>query len=82
MLIVPFGYLSVLISILCMNGEVRSMVSSQLPGKTLKLLLDTVEEFLLFHKQIDCGSQTDNGDGDLDIGFIRRLQVVVNDLKS
>lgn len=78
MLIVPFGYLSVLLCILCMNENIQSTVSAQLPGRSLKLLLDTVEEFLLYHKQIDCGTHTDD---DLGIGFIGRLQGVVDKLK-
>ena len=75
-----FGYLSVFISYLCVDESTRDKVSSSLRGRTFKQLLDSVEEFMHYHTQVDDVSQ-----GGLDIddktNFLRRLRSVINDLK-
>lgn len=76
-----FGYLSVLLSYLCVNQEVRLRVSSRLQGRTLKQLLDAVDEFLHYHRQIDEDIYQDDGEMDVRAGFIDRLQRMVNELK-
>lgn len=76
------GYLSVLISYLCINEAVRLRVSSHLQGGTLKSLLDAVEEFLRYHQQIDEEIHSKDEDVDIKAGFIRRLQEVVDDLRT
>lgn len=77
-----FGYLSVLISHLCINNAVRLRVSSQLHGQTLKPLVDAVEEFLHYHKQIDEESHLDDENKEGKEGFVRRLQEIVGDLRA
>lgn len=76
-----FGYLSVLISYLCIDEMTRDKVSSSLQGKTLKQLLDSVEEFMHYHTQVD-----DVPQGGLDFddktNFLHRLHSVINDLKT
>lgn len=76
-----FGYLSVLLSYLCVNKEVRLRVSSRLQGRTLRQLLDAVDEFLHYHRQIDEEIYQDDGEMDVRAGFIDRLQRMVNELK-
>ncbi|MCJ1471212.1 hypothetical protein MMC07_009860 [Pseudocyphellaria aurata] len=78
---VAFGYLSVLLSYLCVNQEVRLRVSSRLRGRTLGQLLDAVDEFLHYHRQIDEEIYQDDGEMDVKAGFIDRLQRMVNELK-
>ena len=49
---VGFGYISVLLGYLSLSAVIRDWVSLQLEGGTLQLLLDSVEEFLLYHRQV------------------------------
>ena len=74
--------MSVLLSYLCINGTVKSQVSARLEGGTLKELLDAVEEFLHYHRQIDDGSQREEGGGDRRANFVNRLQSTVDGLRS
>lgn len=77
-----FGYLSVLISYLCINNAVRQRVSSHLQGQTLKPLVDAVEEFLHYHEQIDEETHLNDENKEGKEGFIRRLQEIVGDLRA
>lgn len=56
-------------------------MSSRLQGRTLKQLLDAVDEFLHYHRQIDEEIYQDDGEMDVRAGFIDRLQRMVNELK-
>lgn len=78
---VAFGYLSVLLSYLCLNKTVRFMVSSQLQGGSLKQLLDAVQEFLHYHREIDAAIHQDEEGFDVKAGFIDRLQRLIDGLK-
>lgn len=52
-----------------------------LQGKTLKQLLDSVEEFMHYHTQVD-----ENPQGGLNVvdktNFLHRLHSVINDLRT
>lgn len=78
---VAFGYLSVLLSYLCLNKTVRFMVSSQLQGGSLKKLLDAVQEFLHYHREIDANIHQDEEGVDVQADFIDRLQRLIDGLK-
>lgn len=78
---VAFGYLSVLLSYLCLNKTVRFMVSSQLQGGSLKQLLDAVQEFLHYHREIDANIHQDKEGVDVQADFIDRLQRLIDGLK-
>lgn len=60
---------------------IRDKVSMSLQGKTLKQLLDSVEEFLHYHMQVD-----ENPPGGLNIddntNFLNRLHSIIHDLKT
>lgn len=79
---VAFGYLSVLLSNLCINGVIREQVRSRLQGGTLKQLLDAVEEFLHYHRQVDDQFCDVGEEIDVKVGFVGRLQSVVDRLKQ
>ncbi|SLM39046.1 Wings apart-like protein [Lasallia pustulata] len=79
---VAFGYLSVLLSNLCIDGIIRAQVRSRLRGGTLKQLLDAVEEFLHYHKQVDDQICQAGEETDAKAGFVGRLQSVVDRLKQ
>lgn len=78
---VAFGYLSVLLSYLCLNKTVRFMVISQLQGGSLKQLLDAVQEFLHYHREIDADIHQDEEGVDVKADFIDRLQRLIDELK-
>ncbi|KAL8739275.1 MAG: hypothetical protein Q9181_000005 [Wetmoreana brouardii] len=78
---VAFGYLSVLLSYLCVEEEARIMVMNRLEGKNLQPLLDAVEEFLQYHRQIDEELGQTEGELDLKAGFVSRLEGVVGMMK-
>lgn len=56
-------------------------MGSRFQGQTLKPLLDAVEEFLHYHRQIDEETQLKDEDFSVKADFIRRLQEVVDDLR-
>lgn len=76
------GYLSVLLGFLCLNMKVRAWVSARLQGGTLKQLVDALEEFLQYYRQI--GQEVHQGElvEESKSGFVSRLQGLVQDLKG
>lgn len=56
-------------------------VSSRFQGRTLKPLLDAVEEFLHYHRQIDKEMFLKEDNFIVKAEFIHRLQEVVDDLR-
>ncbi|KAL8798140.1 MAG: hypothetical protein Q9182_006919 [Xanthomendoza sp. 2 TL-2023] len=79
---VAFGYLSVLLSYLCVEDHARRMVEHELPGGKLQSLLDTVEEFLHYHRQIDEDMEVDDGEIGVKASFIGRLERTVSILRQ
>ena len=51
-------------------------------GPTLDVLLDAVEEFLQYHRQIDDGTQQEDEVTDRRANFVSRLQGLVDELRS
>ncbi|KAL8702568.1 MAG: hypothetical protein Q9201_004265 [Fulgogasparrea decipioides] len=78
---VAFGYLSVLLSYLCIEEEARLKVMNRLKGKNLQPLLDAVEEFLQYHRQIDEELGQSEGEVDLKASFVSRLEGVMGIMK-
>lgn len=77
-----FGYLSVLLSFLCVEEHARTKVARRLPGGTLQALLDTVVEFLQYNRQIDNEMEQDDGSMSLKASFISRLESTVLGLRQ
>lgn len=76
------GYLAMLLGILCLNSAVKAQVSARLPGGNLKQLVDAVEEFMQYHKQIDEQGHRVDGEEDAKAGTVGRLQGLVDDLRA
>ena len=76
-----FGYLSVLLSLLSLCQVIKERVCSQLQGGTLEQLLDAVNEFIKYHRQVEDEIYQVDRDVDLRAGFIDRLQMVVERLQ-
>lgn len=75
---VAFGYLSVLISYLCITERVLTHVRSKLTGGTIQPLLAAVGEFLHYHQKIDEELYRNGGEIDLKASFTTRLQGIVD----
>ena len=71
-----------LLSNLCIDRVIREQVRSRLQGGTLKQLLDAVEEFLHYHRQVDDQICYVGEETDVKAGFVGRLQSVVDRLKQ
>lgn len=78
---VAFGYLSVLLSHLSLSPMIKERVCSQLQGGTLEQLLDAVNEFIKYHRQVEDEIYQVDRDVDLKAGFTNRLQTVVERLQ-
>ena len=87
---VAFGYLSVLLSTLCIDPDIREHVRTQLTGRNLNQLLQAVEEFLCHFKKVE---QEQQGRMDVDMedatdgvkaasGFTERFQKIVEGLRN
>ena len=71
-----------LLSYLCVERHARQRVASQLPGGSLQALLDTVAEFLQYHRQIDEDMDQEVREMNLKASFISRLESTVIELRQ
>ncbi|MCJ1354373.1 MAG: hypothetical protein MMC33_004361 [Icmadophila ericetorum] len=79
---VALGYLSVLLSYLSLNRLIKERMCLQLQGGTLKQLLDAVDEFLRYNRQIANDANCSDPDAEFKAGFTSRLQDVLDQLKQ
>lgn len=79
---VAFGYLSVLLSTLCLDDEVRTQVRSQLRGNNLRRLLNVVEEFLHYYRKVEEELTDPVLEEDAMSGFTSRLQSIVDRIRE
>ena len=80
---VALGYLSVLLSYLCLDEGVRQQICMLLPGQRIRPMINMALEFLQYHKEVDAQLHTDAaGDGAVyaQDGFTERLQSVIESL--
>jgi hypothetical protein len=78
---VTFGYLSILLSTLCLDSEIRLHLSNSLNGTGLTSVLAAVDEFVQYHRKVDeqlheCHI-SENPLGE----FTSRLQDIVNQVR-
>ena len=76
------GWVSVLLSWLCLDPGIKARVSGRLPGNSLKQLLDAVEEFLRYHRRVDQVILQGDGEDDAKANIVGRLQSHVDDLRK
>lgn len=79
---VPFWYLSVLLSSLCINSYVRAQVREKLQGQTLEPLLEAVEEFLVYHQKVDDQLHRGEGEEEGRPSFVRRVEDLISQLRD
>ena len=77
---VAVGYLSVLLSNLCLDNSLKPHICSKMPGQTLQPIKDAAIEFLEYHRQVDSQlSDVDQRGGSQDV-FTERLQKMIERL--
>ncbi|KLJ13355.1 hypothetical protein EMPG_11693 [Blastomyces silverae] len=80
---VAFGYLSVLLSTVCLNDEARLHLRNSLHGRSIDRVLATVEEFLHYHRKVEKELQAGGGGEHESVsGFTCRLQSIVDRIKQ
>lgn len=79
---VAFGYLSVLLSTLCLNDEARTHLRNSFPEKNLDKLLATVDEFLCHYRKVEKELYNSDNQDDPMAEFTSRLQGIVTRIKD
>ncbi|PGG99881.1 hypothetical protein GX51_06092 [Blastomyces parvus] len=79
---VAFGYLSVLLSTVCLNDEARLHLRTSVHGRGIDRVLATVEEFLHYHRKVERELQAGGGEHESVSGFTSRLQSIVDRIKQ
>ncbi|TQB69159.1 hypothetical protein MPDQ_002207 [Monascus purpureus] len=74
---VAVGYLSILLTILCLETDVRYNVRRALNGKGLPTILSTVDEFLVYHQKVDQDSPSLERRGETMATFMIRLRDII-----
>ncbi|KAL2013445.1 hypothetical protein VTN00DRAFT_970 [Thermoascus crustaceus] len=74
---VAFGYLSILLSMLCLDPDARSHIRNSLNGDGLSLVLTTVEEFIHYHQKVEEERDQSTAEDPI-VEFTSRLQGIVN----
>lgn len=77
---VAFGYLSVLLSNLCLRDDMRPQIGSRMPGQTIQPILGAALEFLQYHQQVDSQMSDTNHNGSSRDGFTEKLQEMIKRL--
>lgn len=75
---VAFGWLAVLLGTFCQESSISRQVKKQLSSGRLDLLVDAIEEFIDYNKEVDRREQTNN---DVWVAFTNRLQTIVETLR-
>lgn len=79
---VAFGYLSVLLSTLCLNDEARSHLRRSFPEQNLDKLLATVDEFIHHYQKVEEELSHSDVRDDPMAEFTSRLQGIVSRIRD
>ncbi|KAI9790377.1 MAG: hypothetical protein M1816_005195 [Peltula sp. TS41687] len=78
---VAFGYLSVLLSSLCLRDDMRPPICSRMPGQTIQPILGAAIEFLDYHQLVDSQmSESDRAGAGAQDGFTVKLREMIERL--
>jgi hypothetical protein len=77
---VALGYLSVLLGYLCLSDSIRDRFVLVHPKKNIQPLLDSINEFIAFHRKV-AEAQGDEG-GKQESGSLTRLQDLADQLAT
>ncbi|KAK4164872.1 wings apart-like protein 1 [Cladorrhinum sp. PSN259] len=79
---VALGYLAVLLGYLCLNDSIRDRFISVHPKKSLRPLLDSINEFIILHHKAAEVQGDDGSKGSSDSAAIARLESLANQLEA
>jgi hypothetical protein len=77
---VALGYLSVLLGYLCLRDSIRERFVSVHPRKSMRPLLDSVDEFIAFHHKVAEAEAEGNSKQGSETAALTRLQNLVDQL--
>jgi hypothetical protein len=82
-LIVPIGYLTILLGNLCLDDNVREKVCSRLPSGKIDMLIQKIREFVLYNQKVDrlAGKFEGREGEERHRNFTARLMLVVDRLE-
>lgn len=75
---VAYGYLAVILGHLCQEPALKIRIAAKLPGKRLAMVIQAVEEFILYHQVAD----KDQASNEAYASFTARLKPVVDTLQA
>ncbi|KAF2208733.1 hypothetical protein CERZMDRAFT_61930 [Cercospora zeae-maydis SCOH1-5] len=78
---VAFGYLAVVLAILCRNRDAKSVIADNMPRKNLDNLIEAVDEFIEHHRRVDKLAFGGEESGDVWSAFTEKLKGVLDRLK-
>ncbi|GIZ47342.1 hypothetical protein CKM354_001043600 [Cercospora kikuchii] len=79
---VAYGYLAVVLAILCRNRDAKSIIADNLPRKNLDNLIEAVDEFIEHHRRVDKLTFGGEESGDVWSAFTEKLKGVLDRLKA
>lgn len=79
---VAFGYLSILLGTLCLDGDIRASVKGSIGLQGLERILSTVDEFLLYHRKVDEELNDPEIRNDPSAEFSLRLQRILTSIRK
>lgn len=75
---VAYGYLAVLFGHLCQAPDMKFRIKSRLPNNSLRIVIETVEEFIAYHREADKADSSNEAYA----SFTERLRAVAETLKE
>lgn len=79
---VAFGYLSVLLGYLSLLPAIATRIAAQQPRRTLRPLVESIEEFIGHHKAADILIEEAEDGYDAQTGLTERLERLVTNLRA
>ncbi|CAK1366304.1 unnamed protein product [Cercospora beticola] len=79
---VAYGYLAVVLAILCRNRDAKSIIADNLPRKNLDNLIEAVDEFIEHHRRVDKLTFGGEEGGDVWSAFTEKLKGVLDRLEA
>jgi hypothetical protein len=77
---VALGYLSIFLGYLCLSDSIRDRFVLVHPKKNIQPLLDSINEFIAFHRKVAEAQGDDGAKQGSDSGSLTRLQELADQL--
>ena len=76
-----FGYLATLLGYFCLLPGISDRVRNKQPGKTIRPVIASIEEFIGHHKTVDDLLDAEDGHN-ANTGLTERLEILVGKLRA